>query len=437
MAERYVDAALNGTTAANEAYFFLAGHFVAYHWGNDRVVNGVRPVSEWMLPLGFARSSPDLKTVDAILKGKAPFLGKAYFFSAASYARYDLAGAMMETPDPPSIAAWNFPLAFRNDLSAGFNGRFSREGKGYVFKGDRYIRFQWSNTTPVDQGYPKPISTMIGMPASFASGFDAAVDGGGAFSDLSYLFKDEFYLRFDWNSSGGEPHVDGAPTLIRSAWNGLAELLLAGKAKAQALLWLAEAITQLTAYIAFLGGVPFLFNLARMESALATHFHLDASLPAFTKLPTAIQILTGLNNVVATLNRSASIFRYRSDAEAVADGMPAIDAAYTFFNGSINFTRNYVTRGPLNRAASALHESVHFFDDQSGRPDTHIPEWYLTDAAADSLGLPRRSNIASLATRYDLMTTATALHNPACYASFAQHIFYGSDTRFGEGHHDL
>jgi hypothetical protein len=90
----------------------------------------------------------------------------------------------------------------------------------------------------------------------------------------------------------------------------------------------------------------------------------------------------------------------------------------------------------MNRAASVLHEAVHVFDPESGEPSTHIPEWYVTDAAADALGLGHEPNHADLATRYDLMSTADALHNPSAYAAFAQHVAIGSDTRFGEGHHD-
>jgi hypothetical protein len=90
----------------------------------------------------------------------------------------------------------------------------------------------------------------------------------------------------------------------------------------------------------------------------------------------------------------------------------------------------------MNRAASVLHESVHVIDKLGGSSATHIPEWYVTDAAADALGLPHQPDNPDLDTRYDHMTKRNALHNPSSYAAFAQHVAIGTDTRFGEGHHD-
>jgi len=91
----------------------------------------------------------------------------------------------------------------------------------------------------------------------------------------------------------------------------------------------------------------------------------------------------------------------------------------------------------MNRAVSVLHESVHVIDNLSGSSATHIPEWYVTDETAHALGLPKVPDIPGLDTRYDLMTTSNALHNESSYAAFAQHVAIGTDTRFGEGHHDL
>jgi hypothetical protein len=98
MAERYVAAPLDGSSAFGEAYFFLPGQYTAYHWGIDRVVDGVRPIAECGVPAVFSSSGSD--TPFAALNGKAPFLGKAYFFTGPFYARYNLASAMMETSRP-------------------------------------------------------------------------------------------------------------------------------------------------------------------------------------------------------------------------------------------------------------------------------------------------------------------------------------------------
>ncbi len=431
--ETYVEAALGGANGS-EAYFFLADHWVAFNWANDRVVDGVRPVTEWGLPPAIAPPGPG-PGLDSALRGKGPYAGKAYFFRGAAYARYDWASTTMETPVPPSLGAWSLPGAFAGGVSASYNGRFSREPYCYFCRGSEYVRYIWAEDR-VDNGYPKPIGTLMGMPAEFAAGLDAAVDGDGPYQQYGYFFKQDRYLRFDWAPGGGEPHVDGAPTPIHPAWPGLAELLLAGKAKAQCLVWLHAARAQLFAYIAFLGGAPFPFNQGVMEAALATHFHLAAAAAPADKIAVLTQIVSGYNSSEAVLGQSGTLFRYRTDAEAAADGDPDVNAAYVFA-GKVNFTRNFIPRGPMNRAASVLHESVHVWDPQSGLPTTHIPEWYVTDAAAAALGLSPAAPIPELATRYDLMTTADALHNPSAYAAFAQHVALGSDTRYGEGHHDL
>ncbi|PFJ09636.1 hypothetical protein COI90_32095, partial [Bacillus cereus] len=100
----------------------------------------------------------------------------------------------------------------------------------------------------VDANYPKQISNMVGMPATFAAGIDAAVDGGGPFINAGYLFKDDKYLKFQWVTVG-EPHVDGGIQSIQENWKGLAELLLAGKAKSQALEWLHVTRNRLAALV--------------------------------------------------------------------------------------------------------------------------------------------------------------------------------------------
>jgi hypothetical protein len=434
MAETFVEAALNGKNGSGMAYFFLADHYVMFSWGNNRTIDGVHPISEWGLPVTFAPTGPDA-ALDAALNGKEAFSEKAYFFKEGGYMRYNWTPPALETPVPLFLSSWNLPGTFVEGVNAAFNGKFSRRGKVYFFKENQYVRYNWNDT--IDMGYPRPISNMIGIPAEFASGIDAAVDGDGPYSDYGYMFQADRYLRFDWNSTGGEPHGDGPPVAIQGNWPGLVELLCAGKAKAQALVWLQDARMQLVAYIGFLEGIPYRFDRALMETALSTHFHIDPGLSTESKQATLFQILSAYNSIEDTLGKSPTTFRYRTDAEANADGSPDIDSAYTFFNGTINFTRNFPSRGPLNRAASVMHECVHVFDNQSGNANTHIPEWYVTDAVAATLGLPSQPNDPSLATRYDLMTTANALHNPSSYAAFAQHIHYGMDTRYGEGHHDL
>jgi hypothetical protein len=275
---------------------------------------------------------------------------------------------------------------------------------------------------------------MTGM-GDFSNGVDAAADGGTGFERYGYLYRQDRYLRIDWNA-GPNPTVDGINQL-RPKWPGLVELLLAGKAKAQALAWVNTAVPRLTAYAAFLTGGPAPPDQALIEAALFAHFHIAPASPVAAKVGPVGQIMTGYANVVSTLATSPSVFRFRNATEAAADGMAGI-RAYTFFHGTMNFTTLFAEIHKFARAAIVLHESVHVFDAQSGNRNAggqltiDIPEWYVTPAAAPGLGLPPQPDNPTLAIRYDLMSTADALHNPSSYAAFAQHIANGADTRFGD-----
>jgi len=436
MAEILIDAAVNGADGSGVAFFFLADHFVAYDWNTDRVKDGVRPVSEWNFPTSFSPNQL-VGPLSAGLKGRNAFTIKAYFFKERSYTRFNLATNVMETSIPKSITAWHFPANFLGAPDGAFNGRFSREKKAYFFKGKQYLRYDW-DADQVDAGYPKLISNMINIPLNLASGVDAAVDGDGRFAGFGYLFKGNTYLRFNWNDAGGEPFGDGPSALIQGNWNGLLELLMAGKAIAEATTWIQITVQQLRNYSAALSIGSVFPDQAPMNAALGAHFHVAPTLAATEKISIIAQIVAAYTNIINTFNQSATQFRYRIDSEAIADGNPSIDAAYTFFNGTMNFTRNFATKGPHTRAAIVIHEAVHRFDNLSGSRDTHISEWYVTDASAAALGLPVVGDMSSVfSTRYDLMNTANSLHNPSSFAAFAQHVFNRSDTRFGFGHGNL
>lgn len=434
MAERFVDAALSNADGSHAATFFLGDHFVTYHYDRDRVDDGVHPASDLGFPAGFTPSGVGT-SFDAALKGRKQFTGTGYYFRGTDYGRFAF-DVLAADPALGALGAWALPTPLDTAVDAAFNGRApTRDGKAYFFRGSQYVRYDWVGDHP-DPDYPKPIGTMVGMPAPFSSGVDAAVDGEGAFASFGYLFREDRYLRFSWDpAGGGEPRVDGPPAPIQGSWAGLAELLLAGAAKTQALAWTEAAHLRLSAFlVAASGGASFPFDTAVFDAALATHFHVAATAPPSVRAAVVSQILAEFSGVTATLKQSATKFRYRTDAEATTvDGNPSVPDAYAFFGGSINFTAGFVARGPLNRAASVLHESVHVIDDLGGSSATHIPEWYVTDPVADALGLARQPDTADFDTRYDLMSAADAQHNPSAYAAFAQHVALGTDTRFGAG----
>lgn len=436
--ETLVECALN-EEGSGRAYFFLGDQYVVYDWAADRAVSGTHPISDWgfpatFAPLGFATR------LDAALPGKGEYEGFAYFFRHGEYTRFRFSGPRGLDPSyARPLSVWELPGGFNLRVDAAFNGKLNRSRYAYFFQGSQVVRYDWI-ADRADSG-PNPIATnMPGMPAHFAAGLDAAIDGDGAYADFGYLFKGDQYARMNWVSSG-DPRVDPAGARrIHENWPGLAELLLAGKAKSQSLGWLWTARAQLAAYIANLDlGTPYPFNASLMQQALATHFHIAPGQSAAQKSAQAKQVLATFASVEGIYHQSTTRLRYRNDTEAEADGRwdaasaTPDTAAYASFQGKISLTRLFPTYGPLCRAAQFLHETVHVVDNQSGSATTHIPEWYVTEPEATRLGLTFAGDHPDLAQRYDAMPFSDAVHNPSSYAAFAQHLFYGSDTRYGAG----
>ena len=434
MAETFVEAAFNGADGSQEAHFSLGDHYATFSFSNDRVVDGVRPVSDWGVPPAFtplpaADTAVEPAGIDAAIKGREAFADFGYLFKGTDYVRSRFGPPRLDGFGV--LSAWHLPgAAFADGIDAAFSGRLSRAGKAYFFRGSEYHRYDWPNdspdtTDPNGFPYPRPISNMVGMPAPFTSGVSAAVDGDGAFESFGYLFLEDRYLRFQWVPSGaGEPHVDGESNAIHVAWRGLVELLLAGKAKSKALVWIGAAQGALAGAAA---GAATQLTL----DALGTHFHIDTTAPLD---PAVIaQIQANYTAVTDMLGNSATVFRFRTDDEATnIDGVvPPVPRAYSFFAGTTNFTQTFPLRHRMARAAIVLHETVHVVDSASVAA-IDIPEWYVTDAEAAALGLPVQPDNPALAIRYDLMSTAQAVHNPSAYAAFAQHVAIGSDTRFGD-----
>jgi hypothetical protein len=442
LGETLVEAALN-EEGSGRAYFFLGDQYAIYDWAQDRAISGTHPITDFGFPPSFAPLGLSTR-LDTAMGGKAAYAGFAYFFKGAEYIRFQWSGPRGLNPAfARPLSLWNLPGNFNLGVDASFNGRHSREGKGYFFRGDQYVRYDWPADRP-DPGYPLPIANLVGMPAFFTTGVDAAVDGDGPYVDVGYLFKRDQYVRFTWDPGGTNPRVDGGMRPIHQIWPGLAELLLAGKAKTQASEWLQKAKGHLIGYIgAIESGIPSPFNEALTQQALATHFHIAASRPHAERVTRAREILATYTKVETTFNESPRRLRFRTDAEAQTDpgGWDAASSrphhAYAFFGGTINVSRLFPTDGPLARAAQFLHETVHVIDSQSGSRTTHIPEWYVTEPEAARLGLVFAPDTpaltAAFAHRYDRMTYADALHNPSAYAAFAQHVTYGVDTRYGAG----
>ena len=131
--------------------------------------------------------------IDTAINGQGPYVGKAYFFKGSQYVRYDWNAEQVDTGYPLDLTAWNFPAAFQGGLHAALNGAGPYAGKGYFFRDDQYIRYDWS-TDQIDDGYPLHLSAW-NLPAPFLSGIDAAINGYGPFAGKAYFFKEQEYCR--------------------------------------------------------------------------------------------------------------------------------------------------------------------------------------------------------------------------------------------------
>ncbi len=199
----HIDAALyrpdNGKT-----YLFSGAWYVRYSNINDGIDEGYpkRIASNWQgLP-------PDFQShLDAALWRESN--QKVYLFKGNQYAR--LSGSQMDPGYPRPIAGhWKgIPASFEE----GIDGAFQRlsNGKIYFFKGSQYVRL---TETEMDAGYPAPLTpNWTALPASFASGIDAALMRGD--TGQIYFFKDRRYLRYSNVANGPD---DGYPKWINSGW---------------------------------------------------------------------------------------------------------------------------------------------------------------------------------------------------------------------------
>lgn len=198
------DTALNGGGPfSGKCYFFKGDRYVRYDWNTDRADSGYpkRIEDNWYnLPSGFKSD------FDCAINGKGAFTGKCYFFKGDSYIRYDWSSDKMDSGYPKTIADnWNnLPNGFRGSFDAMINGGGSFSGKLYIFKDDQYIRYDWE-ADRVDPGYPRKISdNWPRLPHSFRTGLDAALEGDRGFSGKGYLFKEDFYVRYDWAADSAD-----------------------------------------------------------------------------------------------------------------------------------------------------------------------------------------------------------------------------------------
>lgn len=444
-----LQSALNGRLGSGAAYFFSGDHYVAFDWTRPttgggasfkgRAVGGPYPIADaWSLPLDMQIVGNNA-SFDACLSsppGGAPAyaVGQMYLFKNASYARYAYDDPAVRLPTAAgAVASWKLRGDFTSGVHGAMNGKRSRLGYAYFFKGPNYSRYHWPSEQ-AEAGYPKQISTLVAMPAEFWGGVDAAVDGDIDFADYSYLFVNDVYCRFNWV----DVKVDNGPHKVWQNWPGVQELLLAAHAKPVALTWLADAANQLNFYAGELtSGIPSPFDTALMARALQTHFHIAPTTPTAARLASIAQISARLAQLVATLTQLHNHIVFHDDGEVRAGNPDYVEAdgspkyrAYTPHNGPIHLTSRFFRMCPDEFVAAAvlIHEAIHLLD--PGADLYHdSPEWYVTGQPL--LQYPRPDGTTYTVPYYDRLTTADALHNPSSFNAFAQHVHFTNDRRLG------
>ena len=196
-----------------KVYFFKGSKYLRYDRGAETTDDGY--------PLDIADHWPGFREagfgtgIDAALNLEG---GKVFVFRGPRYLRYDTESGQVDAGYPLPIAGqWpGFAEAgFADGIDAAVNWG---NGKAYVFRGSRYLRYDIA-LDKVDDGFPLPIG--LHWPgfaaAGFADGIDAAVNWGDG---KVYFFRRDSYLRYDIADDRVD---DGYPLPISGFWPGFGE----------------------------------------------------------------------------------------------------------------------------------------------------------------------------------------------------------------------
>jgi hypothetical protein len=179
-----------------KAYFFTAGKYYRYDIANDLVDPGY--------PLPIANNWPGLWE-DRIDAGVVWPNGKAYFFRDGYYMRYDIAADRVDPGYPLGIGG-NWPGLGAEKIDAAV---VWPNGKAYFFRGSQYWRYDIA-ADRVDPGFPLPISG--NWPGLWGDAINGAVVWPNG---KAYFFRGWQYMRYDIAAD----RVDGGyPKAIGESW---------------------------------------------------------------------------------------------------------------------------------------------------------------------------------------------------------------------------
>nr|WP_299340106.1 murein L,D-transpeptidase catalytic domain family protein [Allomuricauda sp.] len=206
MSYKIIKAALNGQKGyQGKCYLFNGQKYVRYNWARDKPDKDYpKNLSLWKLKGDFS------KGIDAAINGRCQFEGFGYLFKGDKYVKYDWE---QDCPvgRPRSLKIWGLKESFSKNIDAACNGKGIYSNFGYLFKGKKYIKYDWKKDAPSD-GKLRDIS-LWNFPTEFLSGVDAAMDGDGPFSNYTYFFKNNKYVRYDWKT-----YTCHGPFSIRKDW---------------------------------------------------------------------------------------------------------------------------------------------------------------------------------------------------------------------------
>lgn len=270
------------------------------------------------------------------------------------------------------------------------------------------------------------------MPKSFPNGHNNAPDGD--YGDETVAKVQKFQRTVfpnspnEWDGRVGKKTLDEmdrrlpkgtSPVVNTTSMSALAE-----KDKGTSLRWAQAAVQSLATareFFASNGSGP--VNPAVQPPplriallALEAHFHFSTVVGSRTG---AIDFISkSYGKAIGILASSGNFFIDDTTSQEALNGTPA---HVPFAKGKVNFTPAFRERdnatgqgfGPKCRAAMVLHEPIHITNHPlASTLQTHVHE-----------GDPKyASNLA-----------VHQLNNAHSYACFAQHCFFGSDTRFGVG----
>jgi peptidoglycan hydrolase-like protein with peptidoglycan-binding domain len=197
---------------------------------------------------------------------------------------------------------------------------------------------------------------------------------------------------------------------------------LAEKDKATSLRWAQAAVQSLGTARAFFASNNGPFNPALQPpplrialQALEAHFHFSTVVGS--RVAAIDFISKSYGKAINILANSQNFFIDDTTTQEALNGTPA---HVPFGKGKVNFTPAFRERtptgdgfGPKCRAAMVLHEPIHI----TNHPLSSTVQTHVHEGDAQYAQNPARFQV----------------NNAHSYACFAQHVFFGSDTRFGAG----